>query len=200
MNLINFFTSFDKLMKEKLVQAFYWLALIMIAMAFSAEALANLKLGPLAKVINFFEFFVRILFAVVSLRLFCEGMIALFRINDNLSPDGGKSETADIDPIEEARRAAEEAAKRAREMTNKAVDKTKSAASNLKDKAEGAADKAEDIVEEVADNAEDAVEEAAEKVKTAAKKIASPAKKKTTTRKKAPTKKTAAKKTTKKKS
>jgi len=116
-NLINFFFSFDKLMKEKLVIAFFWLALIIAGLNFFSEALSAIKLGPLAAVIEFILFFGSILLTLVTLRLICELAVALFRINDNLSPDGGKSETANIDPIAEARKAAEAAAVRARDLS-----------------------------------------------------------------------------------
>jgi len=195
-DFFNFFFSFDKLMKDRLVPLFYWAAIIFLGLAFGGEFLNGLKLGWLAKLLSLFEFVAKIVIAFVGLRLLCELAIAVFRINDNLSPDGGASELADIDPLAEARRAAEEAAKRTREMTSKAVDKTKSAASGLKDSGEKAADAVEDVV----DDAEDAIEEAVEKVKTAAKKTASPKKRttstKSTTTKKAPAKKTTAKKTT----
>ena len=147
-NLINFFFSFDKLMKEKLVIAFFWLAIIVFGLNFFSEALSAIKLGPLASVVEFVNFFGGILLTLVSLRLVCELAVALFRINDNLSPDGGKSETANIDPIVEARKAAEAAALKARDLsktagekasaaTKSAVEKTKTATENVKDSAEG---------------------------------------------------------------
>ena len=142
-NILNFFLSFDKLMKEKLVRAFYWLALIAIALTFGATMFENIWLGPLAGILRFVGFFVMLLLSVVSLRLLCEALIALFRINDNLSPDGGKGETADVDLFEEARKAAEVAAAKARdaaktagEKTRSALDKTKDAASDLGEKVE----------------------------------------------------------------
>ncbi len=154
MDLINFFISFDKLMKEKLVKAFYWLALIVILLTFFAEMLSAIYLGPLAGILKFFKFFVSLGLAIVGLRLLCETAIAIFRINDNLSPDKGASETADIDILEEARRAAEDAAKRAREATNQVVSRTKASA-----------DAAEDAVEDTVEKMEDVVEEAVEKTK-----------------------------------
>ena len=69
----------------------------------------------------------------MTIRLICEICVAIFRINDNLSPDGGRSETADIDPIVEARKAAEAAAKRAKEMSQSAAQRTNAAAKNLTD-------------------------------------------------------------------
>ena len=123
--LFRVFITFDKLMKERLVHAFYWLGIILILMTFSSDFLDNVQLDIFAWFIDLFEFVVWFIFALVSLRLICEVGIALFRINDNISPDGGASETADVDPIEEARKAAEEAAKRARELSAAAVDRTK---------------------------------------------------------------------------
>lgn len=143
-NLINFFFSFDKLMKEKLVIAFFWLALIVAGLNYFSEALSAIRLGPLASIVEFVIFFGSILLTLVALRLICELAVALFRINDNLSPDGGKSELADIDPISEARKAAEAAAVRARELSKTAVEKTKHAAENVKDSAEDLAETAVD--------------------------------------------------------
>jgi len=141
-NLINFFFSFDKLMKEKLVIAFFWLALIVAGLNYFSEALSAIKLGPLAAVVEFVIFFGSILLTLVSLRLACELAVALFRINDNLSPDGGKSETADIDPIAEARKAAEAAANRAREVTKTAGEKASAATRSVRDSAEDVAEAA----------------------------------------------------------
>jgi len=139
-NLINFFFSFDKLMKEKLVIAFYWLAIIVGGMNFLSEALRSIKLGPLASLIDFVIFFGTILLSLVTLRLVSEIAVAIFRMNNNLSPDGGAAETANIDPIAEAKKAAENAATRARTMSKSAIDKTKSAAENTKDSVEDFAD------------------------------------------------------------
>jgi len=152
-NIFNFFLSFDKLMKEKLVKAFYWLALIAIFLTFGATVFDTIWLGPLAGLLRFIGFFVFLLLSIISLRLLCEAAIALFRINDNLSPDGGKGETADVDLLEEARKAAEgaaskarEAAKSATEKTKSALDKTKDAADDLGEKTSGAVSKASDTV------------------------------------------------------
>ena len=125
--LFNFFFSFDKLMKEGLVRAVFWLGLINIGLYFFAESLDAIQLDWFAALFEFVLFFAKILLAVFSLRLAAELAIALFRINDNLSPDGGKSETADIDPVAEARHAAEFAAKRAQEATKTARDRTSAA-------------------------------------------------------------------------
>ena len=152
-NILNFFLSFEKLMKEKLVRAFYWLALIAIALTFGATILETIQFGLVAKVLDFALFFVLLLLSIVSLRLLCEALIALFRINDNLSPDGGKGETADVDLLEEARKAAEVAAAKARdaaksagEKTRSALDKTKDAASDLGEKVEKTTAKAAESV------------------------------------------------------
>ncbi len=150
-DLLNFFISFDKLMKERLVVAFFWLSLIVVLMTFFADALAAIYLGPLAGVVKFLKFFVELLLAVVALRLLSEVAIALFRINDNLSPDGGKGETADIDPITEARKAAEEAAKRAREMSSTVVAKSKTTMDSVSKATSKKSSKAKDEFEELED-------------------------------------------------
>ncbi len=159
-NIFNFFLSFDKLMKEKLVRAFYWLALIAIFLTFGATIFDTIWLGPLAGLLRFIGFFVFLLLSIISLRLLCEAAIALFRINDNLSPDGGKGETADVDLVEEARRAAEtaavkarEAAKTATEKTKSALDKTKDAADDLGEKTAQAASKTSESVKAKAKSA-----------------------------------------------
>jgi len=169
MDLIKFFTSFEKLMKERLVVAFYWLALIVTLMTFVSVAFDTIKLGPLAFLIDLLRYPVLFILSVVTLRLICEAAIALFRINDNLSPDGGKGETADIDPLEEARKAAEEAAKRAREATSNVVSRTRAAAETTGDAASDLADS----VEDVAEDAVETVKKTAKKATTKAKKTAS---------------------------
>lgn len=128
-NFMNFFFSFEKLMKEKLVVAFFWLALIYYTLKFVGNALDKIGLDPLDWLTDFFAFFVGFVLVLVTIRLLAELSIALFRINDNLSPDGGKSETADIDPIEEAwkaAKAAEEAAKKATASAKSALSRDKS--------------------------------------------------------------------------
>lgn len=158
-DLLNFFISFEKLMKERLVVAFFWLSLIMLAMYFAATTFDHIYLGFLATVVDFFAFFVKFLWAIVGLRIVCELAIALFRINDNLSPDGGIGETADIDPITEARKAAEEAAKRAREMSSTVVAKSKSAVDTVSkkasDKTDDLDDKFDEFESELAEKVED---------------------------------------------
>jgi len=152
-NLINFFFSFDKLMKEKLIVPFFWLSIILIALYFSTVFLETIWLGPLAKILNVFTFFVAIVFSFVGVRLLCELMVAIFRINNNLSPDGGRSETADIDPMVEARKAAEAAALRAREVTKTAGEKASAATKSAVDKTKNAADSAKDSVGDMTNTA-----------------------------------------------
>lgn len=135
-NLLNFFFSFEKLFKEKLVVPFFWLALIVWGLKYFAEALDSISLDPLAKLIEFVGFFAEIILVLLLIRIISEIFVAIFRINDNLSPDGGKGELADIDPVAEARRAAEMAAARTREMTKSATGKTKSAFDDVKHQVE----------------------------------------------------------------
>jgi histone H1/5 len=97
-------------------------------------------LGPLAKVFDFVQFFISILFALVIIRLISELAVAVFRINDNLSPDGGKSELADIDPVAEARKAAEMAAARTREATKTVSEKASAATKSVRDNVDDMAD------------------------------------------------------------
>lgn len=218
-DLINFFFSFDKLMKHKLVPLFFWASLIYLAIGFTRDILGfSFITNWIAKLTGWLEIIAMAVMAFVGLRLVCELAIAVFRISDNLSADGGASDLADIDPLEETRRAAEEAAKRAREVTGKAVDKTKSAASNLKDSAEKRFDKTADTtpkpkaktvdtdqvfdkpVNEPAPKVEPkpAAKPAAKKKATSTKKPAAkktpPSKKKTPAKKKTTAKKTTTKK------
>lgn len=139
-NLINFFFSFDKLFKEKLIVPFFWLALIVWGLGFFATALDAVALDPLAGVVKFVNFWASIFLALVTIRIISEIFVAIFRINDNLSPDGGKSESADIDPVAEARRAAEMAAARTREMTKTASDKTRSTFDDVRHSVEDTGD------------------------------------------------------------
>ncbi len=151
-NLINFFFSFDKLMKEKLVLPFFWLAVIALGLFFFETALDAISLGPLAAIVNFFEFFVTILLALVIVRLMCELAVAVFRINDNLSPDGGKSETANIDPMAEARKVAEAAAVRAREVTKTAGEKTQAATKSARESMNTTSAKASQVTKPAAND------------------------------------------------
>ena len=145
-NLINFFFSFDKLFKEKLVAPFFWLALITWGLGFFSNFLDAVRLGPLAGVVDFIQALISVLFALVLIRLLSELAIAAFRINDNLSPDKGKSESANIDIMGETRKAAEIAAARTREATKtvgaKASEATKSLRDNVDDMSETVQEKA----------------------------------------------------------
>ena len=95
-NLLNFFFSFDKLMKEKLVILFFWLAIIVFALAYFSSFLSGIRLGPLAWIVDRLNFIASFLLGITGIRLLCEVAVAIFRINNNLSPDKGKSETANI--------------------------------------------------------------------------------------------------------
>ncbi len=134
-NLLNFFFSFDKLFKEKLIVPFFWLALIVWGLGSFSTFLESISLGILATIIDIVQFIVSILFALVLIRLVSEIAVAIFRINDNLSPDGGKSELADIDPVAEARKAAEAAAVRTREATRTVSEKAGEATKSLRENA-----------------------------------------------------------------
>ena len=124
--LLQSFFSFEKLMKEKLVVALFWLAIINFTLLFVANMLDSIGLDPLGWPLTFARFFVSFVMTVVAVRLLCEVVIAVFRINDNLSPDGGKSETADIDLIKETLKAADEARKAAEDAAKKATTATRS--------------------------------------------------------------------------
>ena len=134
MELLKQFMSFNKLMKDRLVAAFFLLGLVWIGINFLESFFRGLGLigGHFDLKLSLYAFFEILLYFVV-LRLICELMIAIFHINNNLSPDGGKSEMADLDPIEAAREAAERAAKTARSATKTVVDKTKSRLSDSDD-------------------------------------------------------------------
>jgi len=168
-NLINFFFSFDKLMKEKLVIAFFWLAIIVFSLTYFSTALRTIKLGPIASVVDFIVFFGSWLLAIVAFRLICEVAVAIFRINNNLSPDGGKSETANIDPIAEARKAAEAAANRAKELSKSASEKASAAGKSAVEKTKNAAESVKDSAEDVADAAVNKTKAASSNVKQSVK-------------------------------
>ncbi len=122
------FFSFNKLMKDRLVAAFFYLGLVVVVIAFWATlkaAFLAFKFSFTGGLSLFFLAFFQILFLFIALRLLAELMIAVFHINDNLSPDGGKSETADIDILETTREVASRAAKQASEATKSVVEKTK---------------------------------------------------------------------------
>jgi len=135
MNRLNFFFSFDKLFKEKLIVPFFWLAIIVWGLQFFEEFLAGINLKWVAWGVDKIGNLITVLLALVTFRLLAEIAIAIFRINDNLSPDGGKSELAEIDPVVEARKAAELAAARTREATRNITEKASEATKNLRENA-----------------------------------------------------------------
>jgi len=168
-NVLNFFFSFDKLLKEKLIIPFFWLAIISWGLAFFSTALDSISLGWLAALVDFFRFFVTVALALVVIRLLAELATALFRINDNLSPDGGKSELADIDILAETKKAAEAASQRAKEFTHSATEKTKSSFDNAKDSLKDNMEDVSDAVQSKAKSASDATKKkASDTVKAAA--------------------------------
>lgn len=173
-NLLNFFFSFDKLFKEKLIVPFFWLAIIVWGLAFFESFLAGINLGPLAFIVKIVGNIITILLALVIFRLLAELATAIFRINDNLSPDGGKSELVDIDPIAEARKAAEMAAARTREATKSVGEKasaaTKSVRENVDDMTETVQAKAKSATASVKEKTKAAVETAKPSSKTTAEK------------------------------
>ena len=187
-NLINFFFSFEKLFKEKLIVPFFWLAIIYFGLKYLSEAVDSVHLDPLNFILDPLEWAVEILFALVTIRIVAELAVAVFRINNNLSPDKGKSETANINPIEEARKAAEAAAARAKEVTKTASEKASAATKSAVDKTKTAASSAKENAEQAVSSAK---AKTAEAPKAAAKK--SPAKKAAKTKSKT-TAKTAPKK------
>jgi len=129
LDLFKQFFSFQKLMKDRLVATFFFLGLVVIGFKFLGTlwaAFGNLFNGAAGSgFVLFFSAFFQILFMFVLLRLISELMIAVFHINDNLSPDGGKADTADIDVFETSREAAAKAAKSAGAATKTAYEKTK---------------------------------------------------------------------------
>ena len=130
MDLLRQFFSFDKLMKDRLVAAFFFLGLIVIVLSFLGTLLNSFAImgnGHFFKGLTLFlGAFVRIALLFVGLRLACELAVAIFHINNNLSPDGGKSEMAELDPVEAAREIAQRAAKTASSRTKTVVEKTRS--------------------------------------------------------------------------
>lgn len=150
-NLINFFFSFDKLFKEKLIVPFFWLAIIYFGLKYFGEMIDTVQLDPFLWIINPLNWFVKILFTLIIIRIVSELIVGIFRINDNLSPDKGLSELADIDPMAEARKAAESAAARTREATKTVSEKasaaTKSLRENVDDMAETVQSKAKSVTQ-----------------------------------------------------
>ena len=194
LDLFKQFFSFQKLMKDRLVASFFYLGLVVIGFKFLGTlwvAFSNLFNGaPGSGLVLFFAAFFQILFMFVLLRLVSELMIAVFHINDNLSPDGGKSETAEIDVFETTREAATKAAKSASVATKSALEKTKTKI----------AERGKDDEDDYPDYEDDTPPEPKPVKKPAAKK--SPVKKKSvkkTAAKKVPAKKTVTKKPTPKK-
>ena len=127
-NLFKQFFSFEKLMKDRLVKSFFFLGLVVIGLKFFGTIMLAFGImnhsflrGLGVLIVALFQ----PLFLFVGLRLVCELMVALFEINDNLAPDGGKSNTADIDVFETAKDAASKAAHSASTATKSVVDKTK---------------------------------------------------------------------------
>jgi len=139
-NLLNFFFSFDKLFKEKLVFPFFLLSLLVVGLMFLEIAFRAIKLPPLGAIVGFVNFFALLLLSFIFIRIIAELMVAIFRINDNLSPDKGKSELADIDPMAEARKAAELAAARTREATKTVSEKASAATKSVRENVDDMAD------------------------------------------------------------
>ena len=135
-NLFKQFFSFEKLMKDRLVKSFFFLGLVVIGLKFFGTIMLAFGImnhsflrGLGVLIVALFQ----PLFLFVGLRLVCELMVALFEINDNLAPDGGKSNTADIDVFETAKDAASKAAHSASTATKSVVDKTKTKINERKD-------------------------------------------------------------------
>lgn len=164
-NFFNFFFSFDKLFKEKLVPPFFLLALIVFGLAFFAEALDSLSLDILAAAVSVVNFFASLFLGIITIRIIAELMVAIFRINDNLSPDKGKSELADYDPMGEARKAAEIAAARTREATKTVSEKASGATKSLRENV----GEMSDTVQEKAKSASASVRHKAEDLSDSAK-------------------------------
>ncbi len=139
LDLFKQFFSFKKLMKDRLVTAFFYLGLVVIVVSFlgtiaAAFALLGFSFGGGIGLL--LMAFFKILFLFIGLRLSCELMVTIFHINNNLSPDGGKSDTATIDVIETTKDAAARAAKNASSATKSMVDKTKSKLAERQDKSD----------------------------------------------------------------
>ena len=189
------FFTFDKFMKDRLVSVFFYLGLVFIVIAFWATlqaAFTSFGYSFFGGVGLLFVAFFQILFLFVGLRLLCELMVAVFHINDNLSPDGGKSETADIDIFETTREAATKAARSASSATKSAINKTKT---KLAERDHKTADDYPDYEDPTPPKptTKKTVKKASAKNSTAKKKTA-----KKPAAKRAPSRKSAAKKTTKK--
>ena len=164
-NLFHYFSSFDKLMKEKLVAPLFWLLVIFVGVNALSEVFDSIGLDILDHILDFLNIFFGFLVAFVGIRVLCELAVAIFRINDNLSPDRGASETADIDPVAEARRAAEDAARRARLAADQAMERTQSATRRAVDATKATVSTATAKTAEAMDDLGDRVEDATESVK-----------------------------------
>jgi len=146
-NLINFFFSFDKLFKEKLIFPFFLLSLLVIGLAFLEEAFRAIKLPPLGAVVGFVNFWALLLLSFITIRIIAELMVAIFRINDNLSPDKGKSAEIAAARTREATKTVSEKASAATksmrenvdEMTDTVQDKATAATASVRSKADGLA-------------------------------------------------------------
>ena len=202
MDLLRQFFKFDKLMKDRLVAAFFFLGLVVVVATFFATIVLAFRTmdhsffkGLMILVIAFFK----ILFLFVTLRLTAELMVTIFHINDNLSPDGGKSDTAELDVIEAARKAAQQASV----ATKSAFEKTKTKIAEVRDNKDSADDESYPDYEDPTPNKKPAAKKPGAKTKPATKKsgtASKPAAQKKTTAKKTAAKKPAARKTTPKKS
>jgi len=116
-------------MKDRLVAAFFFLGLVIVVIAFFDRLLTSFSLIGDSQLKSgfalFFKAFFQIVFSFISLRLISELMIAVFNIKDSLAPDGGKSDTADIDVLETTKSAVAKAAKTTSSATKSAYEKTK---------------------------------------------------------------------------
>jgi hypothetical protein len=165
-NLLHYFSSFDKLMKEKLVAPLFWGLILLIGLNLLSEVFDTIGFDVLDSIIDFLNLFLTFLVAFVGIRVLCELAVAIFRINDNLSPDHGVSELADIDPVAEARRAAEDAARRARQGFDSAFEKTQSVTSRAVDSTRASVSKATSKSSELMDDVSEKASAAADSVKT----------------------------------
>ena len=165
-NLIQYFSSFDKLMKEKLVAPLFWLLVIWVGVNLLSEVFDMIGIEVLDNIIDFLNLFFTFIVAFVAIRVVCELAVAIFRINDNLSPDHGVSETADIDPVAEARRAAEDAARRARIAADQAVERTQSFTRSAVGSTKAAAARATAKTGEVFEDVGDSIERGTDSVKS----------------------------------
>ena len=169
-NLLNFFFSFDKLFKEKLIVPVFWLALIYFGLEFLKTTIDAVHLDPLNWIIAPVTAIAGFLFTLLMVRIVAELAVAIFRINDNLSPDKGRSELVDIDPVAEARKAAGVATARTREMAATATEKTKATLEDVKtsvgDTTESLTARAKDATETVTARAKDATLTAREKTES----------------------------------